>query len=458
MRTMPEVDRTNTPGTLEDDEMFIRRDLLGFVLAQTPIAAFGNLTVAGVTWAVLDQWEPASILGTWTGVIATLVLVRLLLYRRLTGRLAGLDRRGIGKTERILTVLVGLTGLTWGLLPWIGYKGEDAFVDLYTVAMLMGMSGGGTPSLSAVPGALRAYLIAALVPFVLRAIQVGNPISLGACITILLLLSVLWIFGLSTYRSLRHNRLLTLQNARLAEALRKERDAVQAVMRAKDLYQVGVTHDLRQPVHALALHVNYLRALSPRELTSPQVGEVWDGVQAALHGISGRLTRLLDLSRLESGEVTATVEEVPLEDLLRACRTQFAPIAAQKRLELRVRPSKLLVRSDPRMLQSILDNLVSNALRYTEQGGVLVGVRRRSGHAEIQVYDSGRGIPAAVVPEIFIPYRRFDDRARDRHEGHGLGLALARKQADTLGHALSVRSVPGRGSCFSVVVSTPMTH
>ena len=115
MKTMAEVDRTNTPGTLKDDEMFVRRDLLGVVLAQTPIAAFGNLTVAGVTWAVLAQWEPASILGTWTGVIATLVLARLLLQRRMTGRLAGLDRGGVEKTERILTVLVGLTGLTWGL-------------------------------------------------------------------------------------------------------------------------------------------------------------------------------------------------------------------------------------------------------------------------------------------------------------------------------------------------------
>jgi signal transduction histidine kinase len=102
------------------------------------------------------------------------------------------------------------------------------------------------------------------------------------------------------------------------------------------------------------------------------------------------------------------------------------------------------------MLQSILDNFVSNAIRYTESGGVLIGVRRRSGHAEIQVYDTGSGIAAAAIPEIFIPYRRFDDRTRDREEGHGLGLALARKQADTLGHVLSVRSVPGKGSCFSV--------
>jgi signal transduction histidine kinase len=442
---------TSTPGALRDDEeLFIRRDLLEFVLAQTPIAVFGNLAVAGVTCAVLSQWEPVTILACWTGAIATLVSVRFLLYRHMAGRVAGLDRSGVEQTERVLTVLVGLTGLTWGFLPWIGYKGEDAFVDLYTVAMLMGMSGGGTPSLSAVPRALKTYLVAALVPFVLRAIQVGNAISVGGCITILLLLAVLWIFGLSTYRSLRHNRVLTLQNSRLAEALRQERDAVRAVMRAKDLYQAGVTHDLRQPVHALALYINYLHSLSPQELTSPRVGEVWDGVQAALRGISGRLTRLLDLSRLESGEVKPVSEDVRLEGLLRSCRSQFAPVAAQKGLELRVRSSRLGVRTDSRMLQSILDNFVSNAIRYTEGGRVLIGVRRRSGHAEIQVYDTGSGIAAAAIPEIFIPYRRFDDRTRDREEGHGLGLALARKQADTLGHVLSVRSVPGKGSCFSV--------
>lgn len=454
MKATPLDDPMSAPGALQDDEeLFIRRDLLGFLLAQTPVAVFGNLAVAGVTCAVLSQWEPLSVLACWAGAVATFVSVRLLLYRHMAGRVAGLDRSGIEKTERILTVLVGLTGLTWGLLPWIGYKGEDAFVDLYTVAMLMGMSGGGTPSLSAVPRALKTYLVAALVPFVLRAIQVGNAISLGGCVTILLLLAVLWIFGLSTYRSLRHNRLLTLQNWRLAEALRKERDAVQAVMRAKDLYQAGVTHDLRQPVHALALYINYLHSLSPQELTSPRVGEVWDGAQAALRGISGRLTRLLDLSRLESGEVKPVIEDVRLEDLLRTCRSQFAPVAAQKRLELRVRSARLCVRTDPRMLQSILDNFVSNAIRYTESGGVLIGVRRRSGHAEIQVYDTGSGIAAAAVPEIFIPYRRFDDRARNREEGHGLGLALARKQADALGHVLSVRSIPGNGSCFSVAAA-----
>src|SRR5262249_27192697 len=157
--------------------------------------------------------------------------------------------------------LIGSNGLCWGLLSWIGYTGQDAFVDFYTVAMLVGMTGGGTPSLSAIPRALTVYLCAALLPFIVRAIEVGGLVSLAGGITILFALLVLRSFGRSNYQSLRRTLQLSFENARLADALRGQRDAVREAMQAKDLFQAGVTHDLRQPVHALALHLHYLRSL-----------------------------------------------------------------------------------------------------------------------------------------------------------------------------------------------------
>jgi signal transduction histidine kinase len=439
-----------------DNEPFIRRELLGFVLGHTRTAVLGNLGVALVTITVLTVSQPSPLLALWAIGFGLLLSIRVVVSMRMKSRLERLDLHGIERSERTLTVLIGLNGLTWGLLTGIGFNGHDPFVDFYTVSMLVGMTGGGTPSLSAIPRVLRVYLCAALIPFIVRALLIGSTASLAGGITVAFALLVLWSFGGSAHRALRENLRLSNQNAQLAEALRSERDAVRAIMRAKDLFQAGVTHDLRQPVHALALHLRYLRSLGPDEWAPGRMDESWGAVETALHLISTQLTRLLDLSRLESGEVRPVIGRVRVDDLLRSCRAKFAPLAAAKGLELRLRATRCAVRSDARMLQSIIDNFVSNAIRYTDAGGVLVGVRTHSQRAEIQVFDTGPGIDPDIVPQLFVAYRRFDDRTRDREEGHGLGLALAQKQADLLGHELTVRSIPGRGSMFGVSLPPAM--
>jgi signal transduction histidine kinase len=154
--------------------------------------------------------------------------------------------------------------------------------------------------------------------------------------------------------------------------------------------------------------------------------------------------------------VRPVIGRARVDDLLRSCRAKFAPQAAAKGLDLRFRATRCVVRSDAKMHQSIIDNFVSNAIRYTDAGGVLVGVRTHSQRAQIQVFDTGPGIDPDIVPQLFVAYRRFDDRTRDREEGHGLGLALAQKQADLLGHQLTVRTIPGRGSMFGVSMPPAM--
>jgi signal transduction histidine kinase len=436
-----------------DHELFVRRELLAVVLGQARISAAGNLVVAAITAIVLTLSERATtIFWLWLGALVMVTLARLLLSRGIMPRLTNLDRTRMKHSEHAQTALVALTGLCWGLLSWISYTGENAFLDFYTVAMLIGMASSGTPLLAALPRALDIYLCSALLPTVLRAFLVGGTVSLAGAATVLFAGVVLWNFGRSTHRSLRKSLTLTVESLRLGEALRRERDAVTAAMRAKDLFQAGVTHDLRQPVHALALHLLYLRSLVPASRTDENVTSAWNAVETSLQRISSQLTRLLDMSQLESGELRPVIEELPLQSVFAACQAQFSAQAAAKGLRLRFRRTRAIARSDARMLQSILDNLVSNAVRHTEHGGVLAGVRRRSGHAEIHVYDTGCGIPPEIIPELFVAYRRFDDRSRDRQEGYGLGLALVKKQAQLLGHEISVRSIPNQGSVFRVRV------
>lgn len=447
------TDNTLNSSAADDDELFVRRELLGVVLGQVRTSAAGNFVVAGITAIVLSvSHRAATSFWLWLGALVMVTLARLWLSRGVMPRLTNLDRTRMEHSEHALTVLVALTGLCWGLLSWISYTGENAFLDFYTVAMLIGMASSGTPLLAALPRTLDIYLCSALLPTVLRALQVGGTVSLAGAATVLFAGVVLWNFGRSTHRSLRKSLSLTVESLRLGEALRRERDALTAVMRAKDLFQAGVTHDLRQPVHAMALHLHYLRSLLPASRTDEKVTSAWDAVETSLQRISGQLTRLLDMSQLESGELRPVIEELPLQSVFAACHAQFSAQAAAKGLRLRFRPTRTIARSDARMLQSILDNLVSNAVRHTERGGVLVGVCRRRGHAEIRVHDTGCGIPPQIVPELFVAYRRFDDRTRDRQEGYGLGLALVKKQAQLLGHEITVRSIPDHGSMFCVRV------
>ncbi len=125
-------------------------------------------------------------------------------------------------------------------------------------------------------------------------------------------------------------------------------------------------------------------------------------------------------------------------------------MAREKGLRLELRPTTALVDSDAWMLQSILDNLVSNAVRYTDAGRVLIAARRRRQAIELQVWDTGPGMPDELIPQIFIAYRRFDDRQSRHGEGQGLGLALASRQAELRGHGIRVCSRVGRGSLFAV--------
>jgi signal transduction histidine kinase len=440
-----------------DDELAIRRELLAMLLAQTRTALLGNLVIGVTTLGVLGASGRGPEVLAWFAGLLVLMALRARHAQALRGSAAALDAYGLRRAEQGFTVLLAASGAAWGVLPWLAYTGTDPFVDFFTIAMLVGMTAGAVNSAAALPRAMNLYVVLALAPFVVRASLLGGAVNWGGALTIVFSIVVLLGFGRNTHRAQRATLLATRQNLRLAGALRRERDAVQAASRAKDLFLAGVTHDLRQPVHALALHLRHLRSLRADELRPDVVDDLVAPMDTALRGMSRQLTRLLELSRLEAGEARVSRRAWPLAELFDALEAQFRPVAAERGLALRLRPLPgAQVDTDPRLLQSIVDNLVANALRCTDRGGVLVAARRRAGGVvRIVVADSGRGIDAALLPELFTPYRRFDDRDRTADgegAGQGLGLALVKKQTELLGHALVVRSVPGRGSVFVVTL------
>ncbi|ACJ00219.1 ATP-binding protein [Rhodospirillum centenum] len=232
------------------------------------------------------------------------------------------------------------------------------------------------------------------------------------------------------------------------QALTAARDTAERANRAKSRFLAAASHDLRQPLNAISLLTCNLRT----RVGDPGARELLDQIEGSLDAMIDLFESLMDISKLESGGVELDVRPVPLQPLLNRLQRDFAPAARAKGLRLGVVPTTLYGLSDPTLLERILRNLVANAVRYTDRGGVLVGVRRYGSHLRIDVVDTGPGIPAGCLDDIFEEFQQLGNAARERSSGHGLGLAIVRRAADLLQHPLDVRSRPGRGSRFSVVL------
>ncbi|WP_236783759.1 ATP-binding protein [Azospirillum humicireducens] len=232
--------------------------------------------------------------------------------------------------------------------------------------------------------------------------------------------------------------------AAMADA-RREADLANV---AKSKFLAAASHDLRQPVQSLML---LMEVLSGR-VTDGMTRNVLGTMERALGALKMLLDGLLDVSRLEAGAVVPEVEAFALSEVMERVAANSRSVAVQKGLILHIVPSRAHVRSDPMLLGRILQNFVENALRYTDRGRILIGCRRRGGNLRIEVWDTGIGIPADRQDDIFQEFVQVGNASRNRDQGLGLGLAVVRRLSVMLGHPVTVRSIPGRGSVFSVEV------
>ena len=235
-----------------------------------------------------------------------------------------------------------------------------------------------------------------------------------------------------------------------AELNRKKEEAEQASV-AKSRFLAAASHDLRQPMHALGLFVDNLRG----EIggSGERVRRLLDGMSGATEAMTTMFNALLDISRLDAGVINVAPKDFPVSMLLRRIESMFTPLALQRGLRFSVVDSRAWVRSDPALLERILQNLVSNALTHTLAGGVVVGCRRVGGAVSVQVWDNGPGIAAEHQQKIFQEFVQLANPERDRAKGLGLGLAIVDRSARLLGHTVRLRSTPGKGTMFAVDIA-----
>ena len=219
---------------------------------------------------------------------------------------------------------------------------------------------------------------------------------------------------------------------------------------AKSRFLAAASHDLRQPMQTLTLIQGFLA----RDVLSEQAAKRVVQLGDALSAMAGMLNTLLDINEIEAGTIHARPVEFSIKDLLLRLQDEFAYQAAAQGLELRAVTSDLRITSDPRLLEQILRNLLANAPKYTKKGRVLFGCRRRRGLLVVEIWDTGIGIADEELLAIFDEFHQIDNAARERSRGLGLGLSIVRRLARLLGHHVTVRSWPGKGSVFSVAIKT----
>lgn len=248
----------------------------------------------------------------------------------------------------------------------------------------------------------------------------------------------------------RLNETLSLEvekRRRIARELRVAKIEAERANVSKTKFLADASHDLLQPLNAARLFVATLE-----DTSLPPEGEALLGkIDHALENVEDLLNILLDISKLDAGRVGANLQSVPLPPLMEALRDETAALAEHRGVTFTLLPSTLTVCSDPQLLRRLLQNLLTNACRYTNTGRILFGVRRRGSKAEIMVVDTGIGIPQERLDEIFEEFRRLDSPDGGQ-KGYGLGLSIVRRISRLLGYEVRVRSIVGRGSAFSVLV------
>jgi PAS domain S-box-containing protein len=231
------------------------------------------------------------------------------------------------------------------------------------------------------------------------------------------------------------------------EAQRLAKQEAEAANTSKTRFFAAASHDLLQPLNAARLFVS---ALGSQARAHPEVQELASRIDDSMRAAEELLSALLDSARLDSGVLKPDIVSFPIIDLLEELHRQYAPLAEARKLQLRIVGSREIVRSDRSLLRRILQNYLSNALRYTERGGVLVGCRRRGGELEIAVYDTGPGIRLHQRQRMYAEFSRLEHDSPWGEKGLGLGLSICDRLAKLMQHTLSFASHPGRGSMFGV--------
>lgn len=354
-------------------------------------------------------------------------------------------------------VCLGLGGM-WGVLPVCFIDPAQPASLHIVVGVMAGLSSGGLLVFSPVWTLAWAFWLSCMLPLIVSLLRLQDPVMTSLAVGGMLYLVAMALYARHAGAAVRRSLALRLDNEDLVQRLREQTQQAQAARaqaeqaqqkaeeadRAKSLFLASASHDLRQPLHAAGL---FLGSLARAGLNDRQAA-LLAHAQASNTAASDMLNTLLDFSKVGTGMIEPQPHSFVLQTLFHKLERELAPWAADKGLHLRMRDTLLTPFADPGLVELILRNLLLNAIRYTERGGVLLACRQRAGQAVIEVWDTGIGIPAQSHEQIFQAFQQLDNPQRDRRNGLGLGLAIVQGLARAMDVSVTLVSQPGRGTVF----------
>ncbi len=437
-------------------------DHIRALYVQTPATLTGNLIgmalMTSIFWGLA---EPLRV-GGWLAVVATLWLLRLAHYLRFRQQ-RDADEATLRRWRTSWKALVLGQGAMWGIAVWLFWGLGTPYHAVALIFIVYSYCMGSVQLLATQSRVFLVFLSLVLTPTIVRiASDDSQPWHLQLAIILTLLFCITVLMARTYGSALGQAITLKARTDELAGKLRTEmlvaeeaRRAAEAANRAKTQFFAAASHDLRQPLHAMGLFAEALRQRSH----DPEVASLVNSINESVDALEGLFGELLDITRIDTGGVDVNPAPVRLRELFARLRLHFEPVAFEKGLMLSFRGEQHVAMADPVVLERVLRNLVSNAIRYTDDGGVLVSCRPRTtkdgSMLLLQVWDSGIGISDAALPRIWEEFfQAQSNRPLEAHQrkGLGLGLAIVKRLAGLMEAPISVRSRVGHGTVFSLEV------
>lgn len=350
-----------------------------------------------------------------------------------------------------LNYLLGVTtlGCVWGLAGILFFNPDSLLDQLLLFTLIVGVTLSAVSNNAVWWRSYVLFLFLTNTPMAIRCILEGDSQYLGLGASFFAYMGVALMMSKSANTTFRNMMILTERNIQLAKELKQQVEVTDAASRAKTKFLASASHDLRQPVHSLSLLAESLSY----EVTNNKGKELLGHMSAAVTAIDDLLGKLLDISRLDAGNITAQKNAFPLAVLVSNIVKEAQPVAWAKGLTIEVDDVDYCAFSDHVLLGNILRNLINNALKYTQQGTVRISCESPTSDTLcLSIEDTGIGISSDELGIIFQEFVQLNNPERDRQKGLGLGLSVCKRLAALLEHELTVTSVVGKGTKFSITV------
>lgn len=431
----------------------VRARQINAVFMQSPMTTIGTL-VAGIALVyAMTGVVSAYVLTLW--LLALCVHQSLRIYHYAGYRKAKPRPEQMAKWGRYYILTSVTSGLIWGAAGFFMFVPDSPQHQTVLLIVLFGIASVTVIGLSSFAPAFYIILPLAIGPVILRLLLEGEAVFRFMAVLVTVLLTAALIFGRNMHRLITNSLVMRFENVDLIQELRRQTEIAQqarleaeAANRSKTQFFAAASHDLRQPLHAMGLFASALY----HKIRDPEVLQVVGSINESVAALEGLFNELLDISKIDAGAIKPDLQHFALNQVLDRVRHDFAPEAGHKGLQLRVLPCRAFVHSDPLLLERILRNLVSNALRYTQRGRVLLGCRRLTGALRLEVWDTGPGIAPEHQQRIFEEFYQVGNPERSKKRGMGLGLSIVNRLCHLLGYRVALSSRVGKGTVFRLEV------